>query len=561
MSPTISVVFCLLMAIPNPTPLRHGALAAIAPPAKALAIVGGDTLTTHELDAEISATLSEAQGSKGQALDPGGVLQRLVQNRLLEQEGYRIGADQLPAVRNQIREFLRLKSVQALLDSVTASASGGLQEDPDSLVGQVGTLRRYSHILVKDETLAAALRESLSAGIPLADLAIRHSLDDTARRGGDLGWAAAGAYIDAFEAAGARLSLDEIAGPIRTEFGWHLITLTGIKADTLKSEAMAKALIQAREGARRSALAARYVESLKAKYQVSIDDSLLASLDYGSSSPDVLKELQSSQAVLAVLPGGKLTVRGLTRNIRFQYFHGLKDRPDASQIRDRLFHEWLAEGLLTYEAGRLHFDRAPDLLLKASWEERRLIREEVLKHVLDVEFQPSEEELRAYYEANRADYIPRPRVKVESVLARDGDTAMRLRAEMDQGAGLKWLASRHAGEIDSMPPFPADWIPPEMIELEDEQAIEGAAIGPLELPNGWALAEIVAVERPGPTPLETCREQVLRAMKGVHLRKAIQDALARLESATEIRIQQGAKEIVAERLERMAAHLSQGGTR
>jgi peptidyl-prolyl cis-trans isomerase C len=557
----VMIAFCLLGAISSHAALPHAALAGTDASDQPLAIVGGETLTTTDLDAEISATLSGATGVERPALDPDGVLQRLVQNRLLEQEGYRIGADQLPVVRNQIREFIRLKSVQALLDSVSTSAPGTIAESPESLVGQVGLSRRYSHILVKDETLAAALEESLSAGVPFSDLAKRHSLDDTARQGGDLGWAAAGAYVDAFEAAGAGLSLNEIAGPVRTEFGWHLITLTGSKADTLKSEAMAKAVVQAREGARRSALAESYVESLKAMYHVSTDDSLLASLDYASADPEVQQELQSSQAVLAVLPTGKLTVRGLTRNIRFQYFHGLKDRPDAAQIRDRMFQEWVAEGLLSYEAGRLGFDRAPDLLLKASREERRLIREEVLKHVLDVEFKPSEEEVRAFYEANRNDYIPAPRIKVQSVLARDADTARRLRAEMDAGAGLKWLASRSASEVDSTPPFPTDWIPVEMVGLEEEQAVEGVAIGPLDLPAGWAVAEIVGVERLGPAPLETCSEQVHRAMKGTRLRKAIQEALSRLESATEIQIQQGAKEVVAERLERMNAHLSQGGTR
>jgi hypothetical protein len=324
---------------------------------------------------------------------------------------------------------------------------------------------------------------------------------------------------------------------------------------------MAKAVVQAREGARRSALAERYVDSLKARYRVSVDHSLLAGLDYASADPEVQKELQSNPAVLAVLPTGKLTVRGLTRNIRFQYFHGLKDRPDASQIRDRVFEEWVAEGLLSYEARGLGFDREPDILHKATREERRLVREEVLKQVLDVEFKPSEDEVRAFYEANRNDYTPTPRIKVQSVLAKDAETARRLRAEMDEGAGLKWLASRSSRDVDSRPPFPTDWIPVEMVRLDEQRAIEGAAIGPLELPSGWALAKIVDVERVSPAPLETCREQVVLAMKASRLRQAIQAALSRLEGATEIQIQKGAKEIVAERLVRMNAHLSQGGTR
>jgi hypothetical protein len=448
--------------------------------------------------------------------------------------------------------------VRALLDSVSAPRPGDIAEDPDRLVGKIGMLRRYSHILVKDGALAAALRESLSAGVPFADLARRHSLDGTAVQGGDLGWAAEGIYVEPFEAAGSKLSMDEVAGPVETQFGWHLIRLTGSKADTLKSTAMADALVRAREQERRSAVAESFVDSLKAAYHVTTNDSLLASLDYASSDPAVQEDLQKNPAVLAVLPTGKVTIRGLSRNIRFQYFHGLADRPDAAQIRDRMFHEWVAEGLLNHEATKRGFDRKPDILEKAKREERRLIREEVLKQVLDVEFKPPEEEIRRYHEEHLQDFVPPPRIKVRSLLARDAETARKMREQLDAGAGLKWLAVQFASEVDSTPPFPADWVPPDMLGLEEDALVEGTPIGPLELPSGWGLAQITAVEKPAAAPLADCRDKVLHAMKGARLRQAIEEAFARLERATEIRIEKGARDLVADRIERMRALPSEG---
>ncbi len=558
---TISSSLFMALIRVSVMPLPATAVASIEADISPLAVVGADTLTTVDLDSEISATLIAAKGRELPSFDPDAVLERLVQNRLLEQEGYRTSADQLPIVRNQVREYVRLKSVRALLDMVSAPKAGMVLESADSLIGQAGMLKRYSHILVKDDALAVALRDSLFKGGVFADLARLHSLDGTSAQGGDLGWAAEGVYVDAFEAAAARLSLNETSSPVKTQFGWHLITLTGSKADTLKSKAMAQALVEAREKDRRSVVVERYVDSLKTSLGVTVDDSLLAGLDYRSKDPAVQKDLETSSAVLAVLPTGNLSVRGLTRNIRFQYFHGIADRPEAAQIRDQMFREWVIEGLLSYQAKKLGLDQDPGILTKARREERRLIREEVLKTVLGDEVKPTEEEVRAYHESHLNDFIPAPRIKVQSVLAETAETARRFRDEMDAGAQLKWLASRSPSEVDSIPPFPTDWVDAGVVGLKDTPPVEGAVVGPIELPGGWAVARIVAVERSGPAPLETCREAVLRAMRGARIRQAIQDAFARLESATEIRILEGARQLTADRLLRLHAKRSEGGDR
>ena len=43
--------------------------------------------------------------------------------------------------------------------------------------------------------------------------------------GGDLGCAPEGTYVPAFEEALVRLRPGEVSGPVRTEFGYHLILL------------------------------------------------------------------------------------------------------------------------------------------------------------------------------------------------------------------------------------------------------------------------------------------------------------------------------------------------
>jgi len=335
--------------------------------------------------------------------------------------------------------------------------------------------------------------------------------------------------------------------------------LTGVKADTLKSKEMAKALADTRERDRIRAAVDKHLDSLRTAYHVTVNDSLLHSLDYKTDSAAVQKNLETSQAVLAVLPTGNLTVRGLTRNIHFQYFHGVVGRADADQIRDHMFQDWMAEGLLTYEARQRGLDRDPGLLAKAKMEERRLVREQVLETVLGPDLKPSQTDIRAYYDAHKKDFIPSPRVKVRSVLVTRTETAKRFRDEIDKGASLAWLATTAAADVDSVSPIPGDWMDPADLGLKDSALVRGTGLGPIQVPGGWAVAQITDVDRPGPAALADCQDDVVEAMKKTHYRDEIKDAISQLQAATRVEILPGARDTVASRIQRIRASQRGGG--
>ncbi len=100
---------------------------------------------------------------------------------------------------------------------------------------------RAQHVLVEDKGLAQRLAARLQAaseaeaGGLFAKLAGKHSTDTgSARRGGDLGYQSAGTFVAPFEEALAELDVDEISDPVRTEFGWHVIRVTGRRLTSLE---------------------------------------------------------------------------------------------------------------------------------------------------------------------------------------------------------------------------------------------------------------------------------------------------------------------------------------
>jgi len=84
-----------------------------------------------------------------------------------------------------------------------------------------------SHILVADEGLAKEILTKLRAGADFTVLAQEHSTCPSADRGGDLGRFGRGRMVREFEEAAFGLAVGEISEVTRTQFGYHIITLTG----------------------------------------------------------------------------------------------------------------------------------------------------------------------------------------------------------------------------------------------------------------------------------------------------------------------------------------------
>jgi len=96
---------------------------------------------------------------------------------------------------------------------------------------RVDEQRRASHILVKTkdeaEKLLAELKKSPGS---FAELAKKYSQDTgSAANGGDLGWFGKGMMVKPFEDAAFAMKEGQLSGPVQSEFGYHIIKLTGIQ--------------------------------------------------------------------------------------------------------------------------------------------------------------------------------------------------------------------------------------------------------------------------------------------------------------------------------------------
>lgn len=87
-----------------------------------------------------------------------------------------------------------------------------------------------SHILVEDEDTAKEVKKKLDEGGDFAKLAEEYSTDtQTKDNGGELGYFSSGQMVEAFDKAAFSMKVDEISDPVKTDYGYHIIKVTGKK--------------------------------------------------------------------------------------------------------------------------------------------------------------------------------------------------------------------------------------------------------------------------------------------------------------------------------------------
>lgn len=157
-----------------------------------------------------------------------GILDQLVQQTVLEQSV----ADKLTKkdtlqLENDRRSYLSNAALKPVVEAAVSDAALQKAYDEKFKDSKPATEYKAAHILVDSEEKANALKAELTNGATFADLAKANSTDTgSGAQGGDLGWFGLGAMVKPFEDAVVAAKVGEVTGPIKSDFGWHLILVS-----------------------------------------------------------------------------------------------------------------------------------------------------------------------------------------------------------------------------------------------------------------------------------------------------------------------------------------------
>lgn len=156
-----------------------------------------------------------------------GIVDQLVQQTLLAQSmGETLSKKDTLQLENDRRGYLSNVALQPVV--AAAVTDEALQKAYDDRFKDAAPATEYNaaHILVADEAKANELKAQLDGGADFAELAKANSTDTgSGANGGDLGWFGLGAMVKPFEDAVVAAEVGKVSGPIKSDFGYHLILL------------------------------------------------------------------------------------------------------------------------------------------------------------------------------------------------------------------------------------------------------------------------------------------------------------------------------------------------
>jgi peptidyl-prolyl cis-trans isomerase SurA len=197
----------------------------------------------------------------------------------IRQEARELIRQQLLAERIRQRHFADVKLTEHDLQEFYQQYADSIPQVPEQVELQRIVLKSKPSASAKGATIALArsIIDSIKGGGDFADFARRYSADPgSASSGGDLGFVGTGKFIKEYEDAMKKLGINEISGPVETQYGIHIIQVLDRRADATRSRhillrieqsgAERDSLVATLNEIRSRALAGESFDSLAARY-------------------------------------------------------------------------------------------------------------------------------------------------------------------------------------------------------------------------------------------------------------------------------------------------------
>ena len=226
------------MAQETKTPAPASDTAAATSPAKPRTDLTADTVvaTVNGQDITLGQMITVRDGlpAQYQSLPDDklfeGVLQQLIQQTALAEIGEKrmTHRDEI-ALEVQKRAYLSGSLLNYTADKAVTDEA--VQKAYDAKYAKAAPTKEYhaAHIIVKTKAEAEKIKKEIDDGADFAAEAKKNSTDGAAANGGDLGWFKLDAMVKPFGDALAGMKDGEVAGPIQTQYGWHVVKLIGTK--------------------------------------------------------------------------------------------------------------------------------------------------------------------------------------------------------------------------------------------------------------------------------------------------------------------------------------------
>jgi peptidyl-prolyl cis-trans isomerase C len=237
-----------------------------------IATIDGKTVTERDI-----RLMLPQYGTDFRTLPPqqrAQLMRDLISQRLLALEGRKQKVDQTDRFVAQKRAILNTALARATVENYLEGEGKVTEKEIRDFYKQnqksfINEKISARHILLKSKKEAEAVLKEINAGGDFAKLAASKSIGPSGPKGGDLGSFGRGQMVPEFEKTAFALKKGEVGGPVRTQFGYHIIKVTERKGK--EPVPIEKVMPQIRESLIGQKLEA-YIKNLRGAAKVVIKD-------------------------------------------------------------------------------------------------------------------------------------------------------------------------------------------------------------------------------------------------------------------------------------------------
>lgn len=196
---------------------------------KILAVVAGENITEADLDAFLQNVPREQQAYASNPQFRQQYLEQLIALRAFAKLGEDEKLDETEEFKNIMenarKDILAQMAMAQTLKGITVSEEEAkAYYEANAQQFTKGATVNAKHILTDSEEKCSSILESIVNGsVQFEEAAKEHSTCPSGAKGGDLGEFGRGQMVKEFEDAAFDAEVGHVVGPVKTQFGYHLI--------------------------------------------------------------------------------------------------------------------------------------------------------------------------------------------------------------------------------------------------------------------------------------------------------------------------------------------------
>lgn len=196
---------------------------------KVLAEVNGAKITVGEYNREVENLPPQYKPFATSADGQRQLVDTMVIRELMLEQAKKEGMEKSPEVTEKLEDVKKRIIIDEFLKKKAVVDEAELKQfyEQNKEKMKSGPQVRASHILLKSEKEAQDVLAQLKKGGDFAALAKKYSTDPAGANGGDLGWFEKDSMVPQFSNAAFSMKEGETSGIVKSNFGFHIIKVTG----------------------------------------------------------------------------------------------------------------------------------------------------------------------------------------------------------------------------------------------------------------------------------------------------------------------------------------------